>query len=74
MAMQIRPEPSAARSPRPSEASEKMVGNMIELTRPMASSDQPETAPLVLADTSSSRAARPPATASTLPGEQMRST
>ena len=31
------PEPSAARGPSPSQASVKIVGNMIEFIRPMAS-------------------------------------
>ena len=34
MATQMMPEPSAARLPKPSQASEKMVGNMMELKIP----------------------------------------
>jgi hypothetical protein len=41
------PEAEAERRPRPSDASEKMVGNMIELQSPIARSDQPDTAPNV---------------------------
>ena len=47
MATHITPDPSAVRAPRPSLARVKMVGNMIELNRPIDSSAQPETAPVV---------------------------
>ena len=49
MATQMIPDPSAARGPSPSQASVKIVGNMIELNSPTASSDQPDTAPTLLA-------------------------
>src|SRR5262244_1069413 len=74
MATHSTPEPSAVRGPRPSEANAKMVGNMIELNRPMASNDQPDTAPTVLADTSSNTTTMVALKASTLPGETYFST
>jgi hypothetical protein len=49
--MQMTPEPSAERLPRPALASEKIVGNMIELKRPIDSNAQPERAPAVFAET-----------------------
>ena len=55
MAMQMMPEPSAVLVPNPSEASEKIVGNMIELHRPIASSAQPETSARLLAETTATR-------------------
>jgi hypothetical protein len=73
MATQMMPEPSAARAPKPSQASEKMVGNMIELNNPIASSDPPASMPVVCADTNSSPSTAPAAQASTLPGENIRS-
>src|SRR5258708_23741066 len=74
MAMQITPEPSAARSPRPSLASVKIVGNMMELNKPIASSDQADTAPEVLAEIVSRAMTMPATQARTLPGENSRST
>src|ERR1700742_1894113 len=74
MATQITPEPSAVRGPRPSDASAKMVGNMMELKRPMESSDQPDTAPAVLAEIKSSSTTMVALKASTLPGETYFST
>src|ERR1700685_2403312 len=73
MATQMMPEPSAARGPRPSLASEKIVGNMMELNNPMASSDQPETAPVEWAEVNNSAIAAAAAHANTLPGENTRS-
>src|SRR5271156_3140674 len=67
------PEAEAERGPRPSDASEKMVGNMIELQRPIARSDQPDTAPVVCEEMNSSVMTPADATASTLPGENKRS-
>ena len=52
IAMQMIPDPSAARLPKPSLASVKIVGNMMELNSPMASSDHPETRPVVFAEIS----------------------
>src|ERR1700735_4715427 len=74
IAMQITPEPSAARSPRPSLASVKMVGNMMELNRPIATSDQADTAPDVLAEMVSNAITAAATHANTLPGENSRST
>src|SRR5580658_10706700 len=73
IATQMMPEPSAARGPRPSEASEKIVGNMIELNNPIASSDQPDKAPTLVAEIVSSISTAAAAHASTLPGESTRS-
>src|SRR5215469_18098793 len=47
IAIAMMPEAEAERGPKPSDASEKMVGNMIELQRPIARSDQPDAAPVV---------------------------
>src|SRR6185312_13191537 len=69
MATQSTPEPSAVRGPSPSDASAKMVGNMMELNSPMESSDQPDIMPAVFADTSSSNTTMAALKASTLPGE-----
>ena len=74
IAMQITPEPSAARSPRPSFASVKIVGNMMELNKPIASSDQADTAPEVLAEIVSKAMTAAATHANTLPGENSRST
>ena len=46
---------------------------MMELNSPMASSDQPDTAPAVLPEIASSTITAAAAPASTLPGENMRS-
>jgi hypothetical protein len=73
IAMQMIPEPSAARGPNPSQASEKMVGNMMELNNPMASSDHPATAPSVLAEINNSAITTAASHARILPGEKMRS-
>src|SRR5579862_4002206 len=73
IATQMMPEPSAARGPSPSLASENIVGNMMELNRPMASSDQPEAGPETVIENTSSNTFIAPAQASTLPGENMRS-
>ena len=73
IAMQIRPEPSGARSPSPSEASEKIVGNMIELNRPIEIRLKPEATPVESAETNSSVIAQAAAAASTLPGGKRRS-
>ncbi len=67
------PEAEAERGPRPSDASEKMVGNMIELQSPIARSDQPDTAPVVCEEMNNSVMTPAAATASTLPGENRRS-
>ena len=67
------PEAEAERGPKPSDASEKMVGNMIELQSPIASSDQPDTAPVVCEEMNSRLMTPAAATASTLPGENTRS-
>src|ERR1700686_4183920 len=68
MATQMTPEPSAARLPKPSLARVNMVGNMMELNSPMASSDHPETVPTVLADTVNRMMTVAAAQANTLPG------
>ena len=72
--MAITPDPSAARLPSPSLASEKIVGNMIELVSPIASSAQAETAPVVLAEIRISVIAPVATLASTLPGDTRAST
>src|SRR5580704_13363285 len=74
IAIAIMPDADAERGPSPSDASEKMVGNMIELHRPIARSDQPATAPLVWEEMNSRLMTPAAATASTLPGENKRST
>src|SRR5580704_9938279 len=74
IATAMMPEAEADRGPRPSDASEKMVGNMIELHRPIARSDQPDTAPVVCEEMNSRLITPAAATASTLPGENKRST
>src|SRR6185369_6721698 len=74
IAVAMMPEPSAARAPSPSLASEKIVGNMIELQSPIASSDQPDTAPVEDAEIASNASTAAATHASTLPGEKMRST
>ena len=73
MATAMMPEAEAERGPSPSDANEKIVGNMIELQRPIASNDQPDTAPIVCEEMNSSVMTPAAATASTLPGENKRS-
>src|SRR6202158_5944910 len=73
MATQMTPDPSAARLPRPSLARVKIVGNMMELNSPRASSDQPETLPTVFAETVKSMMTLAAAQANTLPGANSRS-
>src|ERR1700676_5264801 len=73
MATQITPDPSAARLPRPSLANVKIVGNMMELNRPIASSDQPETNPVVFAEIVNRTMTVAAAQANTLPGANSRS-
>ena len=51
-----------------------MVGNMMELNKPIASSEYPETWPLVLAESNSSEMTTAATHDSTLPGEKTRST
>ena len=68
------PDPSAARRPSPSQARVKIVGNMIELARPIASSDQAATAPVELMDTRISAIAAAEQPARTLPGVMRAST
>src|SRR5580658_2862499 len=72
IATQMMPEPSAARGPSPSLASEKIVGNMIELKSPIANSDHPEAGPEASVENTSSNTFIAPAQASTLPGENIR--
>ena len=67
------PDPSAACLPSPSQARVKIVGNMIEFIRPMASRLYPEIAPLVWVESKISRIAPTATAASTLPGLTMRS-
>ena len=74
IAMQMTPDPSAVRLPRPSLARVKIVGNMMELNRPMASKDPAENCPTVLAEISSSAMTAAAAQESTLPGEKRRNT
>src|SRR5580704_9417305 len=74
IATAMMPEADAERAPRPSDASEKMVGNMIELQSPIARRDHPDIAPIVCEETNSRVMTPAAATASTLPGENKRST
>lgn len=61
--------PRAAREPSPSEASEKIVGNMMEFMSPTAINDHPDIAPVPLAEITMSKIAPPATLASTFPGE-----
>jgi len=72
MAMHMIPDPSAARLSSPSDASEKMVGNMTELNKPIARSEYPEVIPLVFAEIISNVITPPAAQASSFPGENTR--
>src|SRR5580693_6935279 len=73
IATAMMPDADAERGPRPSDASEKMVGNMIELHSPIARRDQPDTAPVVCEALNSRLMTPADAAASTLPGENTRS-
>jgi len=66
IATQIIAEPSAARGPKPSQAKAKMVGNMMEMNRPIASNAQPDTAPVAVADIKRSARTTAAADASTV--------
>lgn len=72
MAVAITPEPSAERLPSPSLARLKIVGNMMELTRPTAISAQPAASRLALAENRINPIASAPTVASSLPGDAVR--
>src|SRR3569833_1448614 len=68
MAMHKMPEPFGAASPSPSTARAKIVGNMMELQRPIAMMAAAAVAPVENDDSSASAAAKAPQTASATPG------
>ena len=71
---QMTPEPSAARVPKPSLASVKIVGNMMELKSPIDNRAHPEAGPLESAEKVSNAMTVAAAQANTLPGANKRST
>ena len=73
MAVQRRPEACGACSSSPSTARLKMVGNMMELNRPTAISDQAARTPPLLAETRARPTAVAANRASHQPGLPMRS-
>ena len=67
------PDPSAARLPSRSQASEKIVGNMIEFISPIASRLYAASVPLLLVDSAISAIAPIATAARILPGLTSRS-